>query len=140
MPLLFFGVAVVLVGLFFLKGRAQQIVNLALDQEALIIGDVDGAGEADEFIAEVLIAFAEADVIFNDPEGFVDVFELGLKGAQALVFIRRQMRGYYVFQRLQFSANVGEFGFIMDALVLDGEDGDFINQFAPRNGSEDILH
>src|SRR4029077_13933454 len=62
--------------LFFRQSRAERKIDFPLEGGAVIVVLVNGAGQFDEARAEVFGALARAEVFFDLPKRFVDLFKL----------------------------------------------------------------
>src|SRR5688572_21640238 len=123
--------SVLLVGLLFDDGRAQQGVDALLDRRALVVGEVHGAGQLDEFFREALGAFLVADLVLDDPQFLVDLGEFGFRRAEIHRGGPRLLPG--LLQQREFVLDVRHLGGIAHARCLDAQDGDLVEHFAGRN-------
>src|SRR6185503_7721613 len=69
---------VLLVGLLFDDSRARQGIDALLDGGAFVVGEIHGARQLDEPVAEALGALLVADLVLDHPEFLVHVREVGL--------------------------------------------------------------
>ena len=60
------------VGFLFDDGRSQFGIDAPLDGRALVVLEVDGARQSDEFGIEGLRAFLVANVVLDHPQALVD--------------------------------------------------------------------
>ena len=121
--------------LFLDDRRVAAAVDLALDRRPAVVGDVDGARQRDEPFAEIARLLAQADLVLDVPQLFVDRGEFGLERRQVgaveprLAELRREQR--------ELAAHVGELVGIVDPPLLDLQDGDLVDQLADRAGDVD---
>src|SRR5690606_12105134 len=124
--------AVVLVGLFLDQRGAELAVDIALDRGALVVAHVDRAREFHETGVECLFLLLDADAVLDVPQRLVHRTQpCALVGdVDARGRVRRPGR----VEHFQLGAHIGELGRIADALGLDLEDGDLVDQLAEGNG------
>src|SRR5699024_8178391 len=120
--------AIILIGLFLDQRRAELEVDRALDRGALVVAHVHRTRQFDEPVVERLVLFLEADAVLDVPQGLVDLLEFGALGGN--VGLRCRMSAPRRLQRLQLAPHIGPLGFVMDALGLDLQDRDLVDQLA----------
>src|SRR6056297_2046753 len=124
-----------LVAFFFENGRAQRFVDAALERGALVVGLVHASGQLHEAVAEVAFALAVADFVFNIPEFFVEGFQFrphaGYFGAFGGFSVPKAG------EHVEFTLHVGALVRVVDALELDIQNRNLVQQLDWRNGYGD---
>src|SRR6187549_2226040 len=129
--------SVLLVGLFFDDGRAQQGIDALLDGGTLVVGEVDRPRQLDEFLREALGALLVADLVLDDPEFLVDAREIRLGGTEVHGRGSRFLPGRL--QQAELVFDVRDLVGVLHARRLDAQDGDLVEQLARRDGHLDIF-
>src|SRR6056297_921087 len=123
------------VALFFENRRAQRFVDAALEGRALVVCPVDASCKFDEAVTEVAFALAVADFVFNIPEFFVEGFQFrphaGYFGAFGGFSVPKAG------EHVEFTLHVGALVRVVDALELDIQNRNLVQQLAWRNGYGD---
>ena len=119
-------------------GRAGQLVDVVFHRHPLAIGLVDATRQLDEGIVEGLRGLALAQGILDVPPPQVDRLELLLELMQLRcpLYLGGQQR----LQAFQLGTHIGQLAGIVDALGLDLQDGDLVDEFANRNRGKDGIH
>ena len=90
------------------------------------------------FCAEAAGAFLVADVVFDDPEGFVD--------AREVAFLRPEIHGGGagispgILEQLELVFDVRDFRGVTHARGLDAQDGDLVQHFARADRYQYVFH
>src|SRR5690606_33013250 len=124
--------------LFLDELRAGQPVDVVLVADALAVVGGDRARQSDEFRTEVLRGFLRAQRVLHVPHALVDVAQLQLQRVQ----LRRAGAGLLPQrqQALQLAHDVGALARIVDALGLDLQDRDLVDELPDRDGDHDGVH
>ena len=94
------------------------------------------AGQPDETLVEVLRFFAVAQGILHVPHEFVDRLQFGAQRFQ--LHIRFEHLQPQRHQAIQLDTNVRQLRRVGDALGLDLQDGQLVDQLTHGNGREDV--
>src|SRR5215471_4135849 len=102
-----------------------------LDARPHVIDLIDTARQLDEALAEILARLELADFVLNLPKGRVYDPQLA-REAVDLVSVEARL-GLDAAQQIELPGNIGSLGAVGDAVVLDLEDGDLVDQLADRD-------
>src|SRR6185369_12168349 len=105
----------------------QELVDGALEGGAAVVRPVDRASELDEARPEVLTPLTEAKLVLDVPQLLVHLPQLRRQSRQLRRLSQAPAR---LGQRLQLGADVPELGGVADALALDLQDGQPVEQVA----------
>jgi len=119
------------IGLLLNQRRAGDIVDRALDLGPLVVGLIDGASKLDELVVKLLPLFLHPDPIFDLPKLRVDRLELGFEIGLPVALCRSR-------QVEKFLLDVDEFESVGDALGLDLQDADLVENLTDAN--RDLKH
>lgn len=110
----------------------MALVELPLQRRPPVIGDIHGAGQMDEGLAEILHPLLFADLVFDRPE-------LQVHGLECLTKRRidhQATGGQGGVQQRQFSLHIG-FPIAFEPHSLDLQDRDLVDQFTYGDGDGD---
>ena len=115
--------------------RAEQHVDLAFDRCPPVVEDVDVAGELDELGVEALFRLVLALGVLDVPEELVHRLQVRLQPDVGLAPAEHRVGDLP--QRLQFTDDVRRSRRVGNAVALDLQDGDLVDQFSGGHGDED---
>lgn len=110
--------------------RTQFDIDPPLDRGPLVVGAIDRARKSDEGVVERSFPLLFPYSILDLPDGFVQSAQFLLQQFYSLPLHGRRGERQ---KRLQFPHDIVARRSVMQSIGLDLQDGDLVDQFAPRN-------
>ncbi len=119
---------------FFDDCRSDKRVDVSFESGALVVFLIDASCESDKVRSEIAHPFALSDSVFDLPEGAVCALQFRRQSIEAVP--RDIAAPLQVAQQGQFAPDIEKFSRVRDALRLDFQNGEFVDQFSDRRRKE----